>query len=98
MKTKLYCPFCDRTFDSAMALKLHIKDHHPADNYCPICDKEFRKPVMHFQYLAPYDKYHAILYYLYANPHHQRSIIAKRGKELIMKELSIKVDMNKIKE
>ena len=97
MKTKLYCPFCDRVFDSAMALKLHVKTYHQMDHYCPICNKEFRKPVMHFQYLAPYDKYHAILYYLYANPHNQRSVIAKHGKELILKELNVKVDMKKIK-
>ena len=98
MKTTLYCPFCGRTFDSAMALKLHVKAHHPVDDYCPICNKKFKKPVVHFQYLAPYDKYHAILYYFYANVHHQKSDIAKHGKELIIKELSVKVDIRKVKE
>ena len=97
MKVKVYCPFCGRAFDSVIGLKLHVKTYHQLDEYCPICNKQFKKPVAHFQYLAPYDKYHAILYYFYANVHHQKSAIAKHGKELILKELSTKVDMKKIK-
>ena len=93
MKTKVYCPFCGMIFESAVALKIHAKEYHQIHGNCPACKKQFRKLVEHFYHLAPQDKRHAILYYLYRNPHGGRSDISKHGKEIILKELSIKYDI-----
>ena len=93
MKVKVYCPFCGMIFGSAVALKIHTKEYHQIHHTCPVCQKQFRKLVEHFYHLATKDKYHAILYYLYRNPHGGRSDIAKYGKDVIMKELCVNYDI-----